>query len=374
MYRRFGLPEELFDSFLATEALFDFALIGTGMTYWYPGVREVIERIRRRGPRHGDRARRPVRHALPRPREGPWRRNLVVRGTDLLPLWAMLGLAGDENQPPLWEAYPSIDTGAMRLTWGCPFRCTYCCVPKVYPKFTVKPLALAQAELELMISRGAQHVAFYDDALLHRPQEALVPFLEWVVSRREKGTCNFSASETTAKPQNRPGPYMKAMTPDDVRKSSKSPFPVSPFFHTPNAINARLLTPDLAGLMVRAGFGKIYLGFEMRLDGLAAIHRRKGPASRVGGGGGHADGRRGQSRRPGGVHPAGPPSLQREGGRGFDEAGEQVGHRHYAGGVLAHPRHARWRTASRQRRHRPGRTALAQQDGMCAWPHSASRR
>ena len=219
-YWRFGLPVEMFDEFLAAEAPFDFALIGTCMTYWYPGVREVLECIRRRSPRTGIVLGGPYATLCPDHAKGLGA-DLVVQGTDLAPLRAMLGLAGDENQPPLWEAYPSIQAGVMRLTWGCPFRCTYCCVPKVYPKFTVKPPALAKAELELMLSRGAQHVAFYDDALLHRPKEALVPFLEYAVSR-------------------------------DAR----------PRFHTPNAINARLVTPELAGLMVLAGFGKIYLGFE----------------------------------------------------------------------------------------------------------------
>jgi len=33
-------------------------------------------------------------------------------------------------------------------------------------------------------------------------------------------------------------------------------------FHTPNALNARFVTPDLAELMVRAGFKTFYLGFE----------------------------------------------------------------------------------------------------------------
>lgn len=255
-YWRFGLPVEMFDEFLAAEAPFDFALVGTGMTYWYPGVREVIDRVRRRGPRTGIVLGGPYATLCPDHAKGLGA-DMVVQGTDLSPLWAMLGLAGDEKQPPLWEAYPSIEAGVMRLTWGCPFRCTYCCVPKVYPQFTVKPPAMAQAELDLMISRGARHVAFYDDALLHRPQEALVPFLEYAVSRRKKGTLNFPASETTAKSQGDHGSGMEAMERDDERKSR-----MSPFFHTPNAINARLLTPNLASLMVRAGFGKIYLGFE----------------------------------------------------------------------------------------------------------------
>ncbi len=33
-------------------------------------------------------------------------------------------------------------------------------------------------------------------------------------------------------------------------------------FHSPNGLNARFLTTDLAELMVRAGFKTFYLGFE----------------------------------------------------------------------------------------------------------------
>src|SRR5262249_49095585 len=33
-------------------------------------------------------------------------------------------------------------------------------------------------------------------------------------------------------------------------------------FHTPNALNARFITPEIARLMVRAGFKTFFLGFE----------------------------------------------------------------------------------------------------------------
>jgi hypothetical protein len=45
-FRRFGLPRDLFRDFLATQQKCDFVLIQTMMTYWYPGVQEVIEDIR----------------------------------------------------------------------------------------------------------------------------------------------------------------------------------------------------------------------------------------------------------------------------------------------------------------------------------------
>ena len=49
-FRRFGLPRSLFADFVAQESPFDFALVQTTMTYWYLGVQEVIQDIRRISP------------------------------------------------------------------------------------------------------------------------------------------------------------------------------------------------------------------------------------------------------------------------------------------------------------------------------------
>src|SRR5262249_39091803 len=45
-YRRYGLDRDVFRHFLRERGQFDVALIQTVMTYWYPGVREVLEDLR----------------------------------------------------------------------------------------------------------------------------------------------------------------------------------------------------------------------------------------------------------------------------------------------------------------------------------------
>lgn len=77
------------------------------------------------------------------------------------------------------------------------------------------------AELQFLAKCGAEQVAFYDDALLYRAGQILKPFL--IETLRRDLSVNF---------------------------------------HTPNALNARFITPELADLMVRAGFKSFYLGFE----------------------------------------------------------------------------------------------------------------
>jgi len=49
-FRRYGLPPEVFAEFLRTQPSFDIALIQTSMTYWYPGVSEALDTIRRISP------------------------------------------------------------------------------------------------------------------------------------------------------------------------------------------------------------------------------------------------------------------------------------------------------------------------------------
>jgi len=219
-FRRFGLPREVFRGFLAEVGPFDVVLVQTMMTYWYPALREVIDDVRQLSDRArvvlgGNYATLCGRHAE---RLGA---DLVVKGMELATLWDFLGLSPDLEQPGLWEAYEDLGVGVLKLTQGCPFACTYCSVPMVYGRFEPRSLDRSLTEMELLAGRGARNVAFYDDALLFRAQEVLVPFLEEVLRR-------------------------------GIRAQ----------FHSPNALNARFVTGELAQLMVRAGVKTFYLGFE----------------------------------------------------------------------------------------------------------------
>jgi hypothetical protein len=219
-FRRFGLPRNIFQDFLTKEAPFDFVFIQTTMTYWYKGVREVIEDIRKARPKAkiilgGNYVTLCSNHAE---KSGP---DFLVHGTNLEPLWEYLRINPDHNQPALWELYEKLGAGVLKLTEGCPFKCTYCSVPKVYGRFKPRPLEHSLAELKLLCSLGVENIAFYDDALLFNADKVLAPFLTEVVNSSIKVN-----------------------------------------FHSPNALNARFITKELAELMVRAGFKTFYLGFE----------------------------------------------------------------------------------------------------------------
>jgi len=219
-FRRFGLPRGAFEGFLREQGPFDFALVQTMMTYWYQGVQEVIEDIRKVRPRTkiilgGNYVTICSGHA-----QGLGA-DFLARDINSEPLWQYLNIRPDLQQPALWQAYDKLSTGVLKLADGCPFNCTYCSVPRVYGKFKARALECSLAELELLVKRGADNIAFYDDALLFEADKVLLPFLEEVLKRNIKVN-----------------------------------------FHSPNGLNARFISREVADLMIEAGFKTFYLGFE----------------------------------------------------------------------------------------------------------------
>ena len=224
-YRRFGVRSDAFLEFVSAEGPFDIALIQTGMTYWYPGVQEVVADLRRIAPQTRIVLGGVYATLCPQHARGLGA-DLVVAGTDLTPLWRFLRLAPRQDGLPLWDLYPRLTSGVLKLTDGCPFKCTYCSVPQVYQGFAARPLRQVLAEYDFLCRRGAANIAFYDDALLYQPERVLEPFLREVLKRGARVS-----------------------------------------FHTPNALNARFVSKELARLMITAGFRIIYLGFESSASG-----------------------------------------------------------------------------------------------------------
>ncbi len=216
-FRRYGRPRSEFREFLKDQS-FDAVLVQTLMTYWYPGIQEVIEDLRELQPSAkivlgGGYASLCESHAR------SLGADLIIAGSDLQPLWELLSMQ-PEDRVPYWPPEQA-DVGIIKITEGCPYRCTYCSAPLLWPEFVERATADCLDELRHMVAMGAKNIAFYDDALLFHADQALVPFLE---------------------------------------AAMKAGIQVS--FHTPNALNARLMTAELARLMVRAGFASFFFGLE----------------------------------------------------------------------------------------------------------------
>lgn len=233
-FGRYGIGEADFRARLAALPRPNAVLVTSLMTYWYPGVIAAIALVREHFPGvpvilGGIYASLCPEHArtnsaadlvLP----GPWE-------TSLPPYLADLGLGQfsasvpadlDELPYPALDLLPHLSYIPILTSRGCPLDCDYCASRLLQPSYRRRRPAAVVAELVHWQERlGLKDAAFYDDALLLHFQDQLLLILEELARRG-----------------------------------------LSFRFHTPNGLQARLITKEVAGWLKRAGFTTLRLGVE----------------------------------------------------------------------------------------------------------------
>ena len=205
-------------------------LIGvTGiMTYWNRGVKDTIAVLRQTfpdvpivlggiyptlAPRHAA-----AESGATRIFEGPATRERLIELLDEAGLRHSreYGRAG----PPFYP-YPGPPYGILSTSEGCMKKCTYCASRILQPRFIEHDLAGVLESMKHLYEKGIRDFAFYDDFLLHRSKERLLPLLEKVIA------------------------HMPAAR-----------------FHTPNGILLAHMNGETAALMKRSNFKTLRFGFE----------------------------------------------------------------------------------------------------------------
>jgi len=237
-YSRYGIPEEaLTERFRSTEKP-DLIGITSGMTYWYPGVFRVIEMARE------------VFTGVPIVLGGIYATlcydhanqysgaDVVFRGGgEMEAVELIFKLTGTDSSDlnlrtpnsqlptdlyPAFDLYPRLGYVCVATSRGCPFHCTYCASRFLTEGFSRRDPTQVVEEIQYWVSRyGVHNIAFYDDALLLDPGKHIIPILRELI--RKKIECHF---------------------------------------HTPNGLHIRETDEEVAGLLFRAGFKTIRLGFE----------------------------------------------------------------------------------------------------------------
>jgi radical SAM superfamily enzyme YgiQ (UPF0313 family) len=216
----------------------DLILMTSSMTYWYPGITESLQMLRKAyrnvpvwlGGNYvdlcPDHARTLGADKVVYCKEINEIASMIFKFLRIRP---SAGWSDLSRSIPFYP-YPSDSYFVTRLSLGCIHSCTYCASNILDGKYRLKNMEILFKDLQWALKKGFKNIVFYDDALLGdngiQLENLLLKIEEWFYNR---GRDKF---------------------PDDLR------------FHIPNGIHARKITPQISALMKRFNFEKIRLGYE----------------------------------------------------------------------------------------------------------------
>lgn len=239
-YYSYGLSRRLFLEALKRMESPEAALVTSGMTYWYPGVFEVIRVIKQIWPdmtvilggiyaticRERAKTYSGADFVVEGPGEVkilPLLEEITGNKPSVIPDPARL----DEFPYPAFDLQRHIDYICLLTSRGCPFNCSYCASHLLQPEFFRRsPQSLVSEILFWNKAHSVKEFAFYDDALLIEADKHIIPILEAIIAEG-----------------------------------------IGANFHTPNGIHARFIDAKLASLLYKADFKAIRLGLETASNG-----------------------------------------------------------------------------------------------------------
>ncbi len=225
-YSRYGISTDEFVMGVKESLPLDAVFITSLMSYWYPGVKEAVNIIRKLSPCSkvilgGIYATLFTEHAALTVEPDYIHRGPLGDGDFDFPFTSSMSEIREFRPYYKSALYKSLPYAPLLTSTGCPFHCSYCASGILNRSFSQRNPDEVIKEILDLYKLGVKDFAFYDDALLVNPSSHLIPLLEGVVKRG-----------------------------------------INVRFHTPNGLHATLIDNDIACLMKKAGFRTLRLSLE----------------------------------------------------------------------------------------------------------------
>ncbi len=232
-FKRYGIPIELFKKLISSIRPPDIILVTSAMTYWYIGVFEAIELLKEKFRQTpiilgGIYATLCHEHALKF--SGA---DFVYRGNDILEIIDLIGSTINKSLDTsklsfkrrinyFYSAYNGLRYITLRTSGGCPFRCSWCGWYLLESEMWQQNPEEVVWDIEYFYRKQKiKNFSFYDDCLLYNSKTHIVKILEMLIEK-------------------------------DVKC----------FFHTPNGLNTKFITREIAVLLKKTGFIQPRLSFD----------------------------------------------------------------------------------------------------------------
>ncbi|MBU1122430.1 MAG: B12-binding domain-containing radical SAM protein [Candidatus Omnitrophota bacterium] len=223
-FKRYGISIDKLKSSLK-KTKYDYILITSSMTYWYPAISDLITLLKAQYPNSkivlgGTYATLCYDHA---------KKNIdcdyIFKTTSLKDFFKLLDIDFDNLKfystlPSYDDFYNNLDYVVFRASWGCPFNCSYCAIKKLsngFFRIFHKPIV---EFIKKHYQNGITNYILYDDAFLYKPA------------------------------------YAKQLL-TEIRDLN-----LNIHFHTPNALHLKFLNKDISSLLKDTGFINPHFGLE----------------------------------------------------------------------------------------------------------------
>ncbi len=220
-FYRYGIPNKKFLNFINSIKKPKIILITSIMTYWYLGIIEIIDIIRKSFPESkiilgGIYANLCRPHALKK-----LNIDYIVHTIDEFLEIIEIKKKLYKTFPFPIEHYKINPFVPLYTSFGCPFNCPYCANKFLNPPFSQRDINDVFEELMYYYSKGIKKFAFYDDALLINKKNHFIPLLKKIIDS------NLNIE-----------------------------------FYTPNGLHVNQIDDEIAELMKLGGFKDIRLSLE----------------------------------------------------------------------------------------------------------------